>query len=319
MPRAIPTLACTARAEPSTSGGSAIVVEDAARDADRGFGAGDVLDEDRELVAPEPGAGVLGAEAALQALRGDDEQLVAGRMAEAVVHGLEVVEVDEEDGEEVLPAHAALERVADPVREEGAVREAGQRVVEGLVRELLLELPAVGHVAGGDHHARDVRVVEEVVEDALELARGAVLAAERQVAVHRESRRLADPREEDAERLHVARVEHVREPGADELVLAVPEDAPDRRRVVADRQVRREEGDDVARVLDERAEALGALALVDVRGQRSALEREGDLGRERLEPLASASRQLLARVDDERASGLVLHLEPHLHDDARAW
>ena len=66
------------------------------------------------------------------------EQRVAGRVAEAVVHRLEVVEVDEQHRE--LPA-VALEpggRVVDPVAEQRLVGEPGQRVVERLVRELVL-------------------------------------------------------------------------------------------------------------------------------------------------------------------------------------
>ena len=81
-------------------------------------------------------------------------------MAEAVVDGLEVVEVDEEHGDEVPPPRPALERVRDPLREERAVRETRERVVERLVRELLLERTALGDVARGDDDAADVRHVE---------------------------------------------------------------------------------------------------------------------------------------------------------------
>ena len=63
-------------------------------------------------------------------------------MAERVVHGLEVVEVGEEDRHRAVAARLPGERVRDTVAEEGAVGEAGQRVVEGLVLELHLELLA---------------------------------------------------------------------------------------------------------------------------------------------------------------------------------
>ena len=59
-------------------------------------------------------------------------------MAEAVVDRLEVVEVDEEDGAEVAGPAAAVEGVLDPVAEQAAVGEAGERIVERLVAELLL-------------------------------------------------------------------------------------------------------------------------------------------------------------------------------------
>ena len=58
-------------------------------------------------------------------------------MAEAVVEGLEVVQVDEQDGD---LGRAGGERLLHAVDEEGSVREIGERIVEGLVVELLLEL-----------------------------------------------------------------------------------------------------------------------------------------------------------------------------------
>ncbi|MEZ5182317.1 MAG: hypothetical protein R2702_10650 [Acidimicrobiales bacterium] len=97
-----------------------------------------LLEEDAELVAAEPSHGVAGADAAAQAGGHGREEAVAGRVAERVVHRLEVVEVDEQHGGEVARAPAALQGVLDPVAEEATVREAGERVVEGLVAELLL-------------------------------------------------------------------------------------------------------------------------------------------------------------------------------------
>ena len=61
------------------------------------------------------------------------EQVVAGGVAEAVVDRLEAVEVDEQDGDLDPSAGGRAERLLDPVEEEGPVRQAGQRVVEGLV------------------------------------------------------------------------------------------------------------------------------------------------------------------------------------------
>ena len=58
--------------------------------------AADVLGQDRELVAAEAGDRVARAQRLLEP-RGDRrEQLVAGRVAEAVVDELELVEVEEE-------------------------------------------------------------------------------------------------------------------------------------------------------------------------------------------------------------------------------
>ena len=75
----------------------------------------------------------LGPERAAQPLGDGDEQLVAGGVAGAVVDGLEVVEVHEEDGDRAAAAVGAGQRVVEPVGEQRAVGQAGERVVEGVV------------------------------------------------------------------------------------------------------------------------------------------------------------------------------------------
>ena len=76
------------------------------------------------------------------------EDLVAHRVAEALVDALEPVEVEDEDRH---PRQAVLalprERVRGPVQEERAVRQARERVVERLTREALLDRPALADVA----------------------------------------------------------------------------------------------------------------------------------------------------------------------------
>ena len=68
-------------------------------------------------------------------------------MAEAVVDGLEVVEIEEEHGNpETRRAAATEHRVPRTVGEERAVREAGERIVERLVAKLVLGLAPVGDV-----------------------------------------------------------------------------------------------------------------------------------------------------------------------------
>ena len=75
-----------------------------------------------------------------------DQELVAGAVAEAVVHELEVVEVDVEHGDAVpVGAPRAPGRPRDAPRKV-AVREARQRVVVGEVREPLLGELSLGDV-----------------------------------------------------------------------------------------------------------------------------------------------------------------------------
>ena len=68
-----------------------------------GAGRIGLLDEDAELVSAEPGRRVLQPQAGSDPLRHGGQELVSGRVAEAVVHDLEVVEIDEEDGELARP------------------------------------------------------------------------------------------------------------------------------------------------------------------------------------------------------------------------
>ena len=83
-------------------------------------------------------------------------------MPEAVVDGLEVVEVDEQHGDVGEAALRTHERVLDAIREQRAVREVGDRIMEGLVLELVLEGLALAHVAAVEHDAANVLVVQQV-------------------------------------------------------------------------------------------------------------------------------------------------------------
>ena len=165
VPNTIPTLA-----RPSTS-----CAAQRHRPRDRleqalggGRGAGDpvrVLEQERELVAAEARRRVDRPQALLQPGRDLDQELVAGGVAEAVVDRLEVVEVEEQQGDVVPAAPRTLERVLDAVQQQRAVRQPGERVVECLVRELVLEHAALGHVVRGQHDAVHRLLVQEVAED----------------------------------------------------------------------------------------------------------------------------------------------------------
>ncbi len=112
------------------------------RNADGLEHAADRLAQNRELVAAEAGHGVLRANGALDARGHLAEDLVAGAMAKAVVDALEAVHVEEVDGRGVVAA-AAIDRVRQPVTEEGAVGQPGERVVERQPLELGLHALAV--------------------------------------------------------------------------------------------------------------------------------------------------------------------------------
>ena len=83
-------------------------------------------------------------------------------MAEAVVHVLEVVEVEEHDRHRPPVAAVVGERLLDAVAEQTAVRQAREHVVEGLVLELGLELLALADVAHVQDQALDRFVGDQV-------------------------------------------------------------------------------------------------------------------------------------------------------------
>ena len=98
----------------------------------------DVEDDDGELVAAEPRDGIDLADGILEARGRLLDQLVAARMAERVVDGLEAVEVDIEQADLPVGARDGKQRALQPVLEQRAVGQAGQRVVEGEILRMAL-------------------------------------------------------------------------------------------------------------------------------------------------------------------------------------
>ncbi len=213
-----------------------------------------VLDQDAELVPAEPRHGVRGPTAGQEPLRRGDEQPVALGVAKAVVHLLEVVEVEEQHRD--VPALPARERqrVADPVAEERAVGEPGQRVVEGLVQELLLEALAFADVADVEHDAANGRVLDQVGGDGLGLERGPVGLAEPPLDGGREAGREAGVAKEGHGALPVLRHQE-RVHGEAEEALRIVAQHPGRRGAhEPDRPVGLDHENHVRRVLHEGAE-----------------------------------------------------------------
>jgi hypothetical protein len=113
---------------------------------------GQTLADDHELVTAEAGDGVARADDVAQAGGNGAEELVPRCVTAAVIEHLEVVEIEEEHGDEAVVAPAAGQGLLQAVEEEGAVGQAGQHVVQRLVGELLLasfagdgDLDEVGH------------------------------------------------------------------------------------------------------------------------------------------------------------------------------
>ena len=69
-------------------------------------------------------------------------------MAERVIDRFEIIKIEEKYGDRHVVTNALLNSVIDAVTKKGPVGDLGQRVVQGLMRKLVLERLALGHV----HH-----------------------------------------------------------------------------------------------------------------------------------------------------------------------
>jgi hypothetical protein len=90
----------------------------------------DAIEEDRELVAAEPGHAVVAAHAAEQALGHLDELLVADLVPELVVDRLEPVEVDVEERERAPRLAPAVGGGGELLSEGEAVGQARRRAAQ---------------------------------------------------------------------------------------------------------------------------------------------------------------------------------------------
>ena len=100
---------------------------------------------DGELVAAHARDGVGLADAGSQPRRHHLQQLVAGGMAQRIVDVLEEIEIEQMDGNDVAALDAG-QRVLQPLVEQHAVGQAGQRIVQRHVRDLGLGAALLGDV-----------------------------------------------------------------------------------------------------------------------------------------------------------------------------
>jgi len=146
-----------------------------------GFGEGGAGEEDGELLAADAGCEIAGADGGGEGLADEVEGGVSGGVAELIVAELEVVDVQDEDGEGGFVALPVGELDSGAGGEDAAVGEAGKGVGRGEEGELgagfgegvgLLEL--VGDVEGdlGEHGVAGNVFVGEL--DGAELAETAV-------------------------------------------------------------------------------------------------------------------------------------------------
>ena len=106
----------------------------------------ELVQENRELVAAQPGERVSLPQARLEAARHRGEQLVADQVAETVVDDLEAVEVEIQHREPAAagPCLDRVEATPEPLHEDRAIAEPGQRIEDSGAADGL----------GGDRRAR---------------------------------------------------------------------------------------------------------------------------------------------------------------------
>ena len=202
-------------------------------------------------------------------------------MAEAVVDRLEVVEIDEQHGHAHAVAQRPGDRMADALVEQRAVGEMGDRIVEGLVGELLLERLALRDIAAVEHDPADRTVAQQVSVEDLEVAQASVLVRE-QTVDHLGAAGGAGAVGEAAEQpALLVGMEQLLERAAGDLLDRVPEHALDRRALVEDRVAGIDHGDQVAGVLDQRREPRLARTPVDLGRELGAAQGQRDLVRKR--------------------------------------
>ena len=240
-----------------------------------GLGRIGLLDDDRELVAAEPRDGVPGSCHGLEPAADGHEQPVALRVAEPIVHRLEVVEVEEEDRGRSAAAACPREGVTEPVQEEEAVLQAGQHVVERLVTELLLEGLSLGDVPVVDDHTADGRIVEQVLGDRLEGPPRVVGVAGTEFDPGLGSARRRNVGQPAFHGRAILGMDVRANRLADPFLRPAAEDPLDGRTLVADQAILAEHDHAVRCVLDERPEALLVALHVDEQealGRRLLLE-----------------------------------------------
>ena len=156
-------------------------------DADGVAGLQQAGQQDDELITAEPGDGVDVAQVFLEALGDAFEQQVADRVSEAVVDVFEAVQVQKQHGAQASGLFAVQQGGLQAVFEQGAVGQAGEGVVVGLVVQACLsvleagdvgehgdemgdEVVLVAHGADGQPARVDVAVLAAVIDFALPVA-----------------------------------------------------------------------------------------------------------------------------------------------------
>ena len=103
------------------------------------LGRGHPFQDDHEFVPTETGQRVARPDGTPEALSDDPQHLVAHPVAQVVVDDLEPIDVTEENGDATSRTISLEQGVVEVIEEQAAVGQPGQRVLERMARQLLLE------------------------------------------------------------------------------------------------------------------------------------------------------------------------------------
>ena len=251
-------------------------------------------------------------------MRDVGEELVAEVMPEAVVHELEVIDVEVHHGEADAVAARVREAVHEPVAEEQPVRQRRERVVIRAILELLLRLLPLRDVAIVDDDRADARLLQQVLSESFQPHPRAVLVAEAQLAVRFFVRRRENFVEHLPRDSHVARMNELEDAAADQLVLVVADQVMRRRAGEGEVRVRVEQHHAAPALLDDRAESFLALLERALRaGARDGLAGDVRAGAEERQ-FVVGERALVVAVGEEHAERTVLRADDHARAAAHA-
>jgi hypothetical protein len=145
-------------------------------------------------------------------------------VSERVVHGLEVVEIDEQNGKRLTIAKALRDAVPDPVLEQRPVWKTGERIVECLVTELVLKVLALAHVAKRDDEPADRRILQEVRTGAFDIDEEPVLTENSPLGGRGGLRLGPSGAKRGRREMAIPRVYELQERSADQVIGAVADD-----------------------------------------------------------------------------------------------
>jgi hypothetical protein len=119
-----------------------------------------------KFVATQACHGIARSQAVIQPQCHFLQQAVAHIVAQGIVEGFEVVQVDKQQGTGFLVVMAVFQRHLQPVLQQAAVGQLGERVVEGQPLDLVFSRLALGDVAHGGYIVADAAVVTQYGADA---------------------------------------------------------------------------------------------------------------------------------------------------------